>query len=129
MSINKHKFIYCNNEITVYRYEDRYRYTVKTNKGIEYREMMDKFNLIYTTEDLELAIKVDISVYPYEEPQYKGKCIRCSKWHGAPRKKYNLAPICNRCFEAMEKTDIYGSGTVFYEINQDGSKGPVIKDI
>jgi len=126
MPITTHHFEYCGNKVSVYWYEDRYRYTVETKRGIEYREMNDKFNLIYTKEDLELAIKVDISVYPYEDNQYKAKCIRCSKPFGAPRKKYNLAPICNRCFAAMD--DIYGSGTVFYEINTDGSKGSVIKE-
>lgn len=118
-------------KVDVYWYEDRYRYTVSADNGdIEYRELgPDATGLIETIPDLntlEVFLNHDRLRFPYEYNQLKAKCIRCSKPFGAPRKEYNLAPICNRCFNAMNSN--YESGTVFYEINPDGSKGNVIKD-
>lgn len=122
--ITKHHFNDNNgNRVSVYAYEGKYRYTVDTPYGIEYREIRTSFawNLIDSIEALEACLNEDILLWPYGEQQLKLKCIRCSKHHGAPRKDYNLAPICNRCYEAME------DGNVEYSINTDGSKGSVVK--
>ena len=108
--------------ISVYWFEDRYRYTVNS---IEYREVI--MDPCYTNEKLHELVLNDIRNYPYQSQQLKSRCIRCSKQHGVPRKEYNLAPICNRCRSAMNDTSVSGA-SVFYEINQDGSKGSVIKD-
>jgi hypothetical protein len=136
VTILKHHFINEEgNHISAYWYKDRYRYTVNTPKGIEYREITISPDIelicgpVDSIEGLESLLNEDSKLWPYREQQLKTKCIRCSKHHGAPRKEYNLAPICNRCLEAMEETnDTYSSGTVFYSINEDGSKGPVIKE-
>ena len=136
MIIQKHNYTNKDgNLVSVYWYEDRYRYTVNTNKGIEYRELGPGNNglleTIPDTKTLEVFINWDTEHNIYYEHQLKAKCIRCSKHHGAPRKEYNLASICNRCFAAMGQTNdiVYseGNGMVFYEINLDGSKGSVIK--
>ena len=128
MIISKHHFEFEGNKVDVYWYEDRYRYTVHTSNGIEYREMgPDPTGLIETmpnTNVLETFLINQILTIPYGEYQLKAKCIRCSKPNGAPRLFYNLAPICNRCFEAMESGL---QGNTEYEINPDGSKGSVIK--
>ncbi len=125
MAILKHRFLnWTGNEIVVYWFEDRYRYTVSTSAGIEYRERCWLYPF-ENYDELERIINEDIVDNPYGEQQFKAKCIRCSKWEGAPRKLHNLASICNRCYEAMN--DTYGDGTVFYSINEDGSKGSVIK--
>jgi hypothetical protein len=131
MSILKHHFEWNYKKISAYWFENRYRYTVSdmtnSTNGIEYREMYWLYPLEQT--ELERLLVEDIIDHDYGVQQLSPKCIRCSKHHGAPRKEYNLAPICNRCYSVMDKThDIYGSGTVFYSINEDGSKGSVIKD-
>jgi hypothetical protein len=130
MIFPKHHYINCDgNKVSVYWYEDRYRYTIDTDFCIEYRELGQApfVEGLYSTGELELLIQEDVVNNPYGEQQLKSKCIRCSKHHGAPRREYNLAPICNRCFNALN--DNYGSGTVFYSINPDGSKGSVIKEL
>ena len=122
--ITKHRFYLLGVEIVqVYWYEDRYRYIVNQLRSLEYRELVCEQQS--STEKLERLINQDICDYPYGEQQLKAKCIRCSKPYGAPRKEYNLAPICNRCYDAMESN--YGSGNTEYEINLDGSKGSVVK--
>lgn len=113
--------------IRAYYYDDRYRYTRNTDKGIEYREVVSE--LISSDYELQRLLLQDIHNHPYDQQQFSCKCIRCSKPYGAPRKEYNLAPICNRCYNAMlESTDTISTpGIVFYEINADGSKGNVLK--
>jgi hypothetical protein len=125
--INHHFLSLSGNKIAAYWYEDRYRYTVSTDYGIEYRELCWLYPL--KQSDLERLIHEDIWSNPYSEHQLKAKCIRCSKPFGAPRKEYNLAPICNRCYSAMEEANdtSLSDAHVFYEINPDGSKGSVIK--
>ena len=122
--ITKHHFVDNNgNKVSVYAYEGTYRYTVDTPSGIEYREIrVSPFSyMVNTIESLEGCINEDIFLWPYGEQQLKAKCIRCSKPYGAPRKEYNLAPICNRCYDAMD------DGNVEYLINEDGSKGSIVK--
>lgn len=118
------------NLVSAYWYEDRYRYAVSTCMGIEYRELgPDPEGLLQTipsTDVLETYIDWDTFQHVYHDHQMKAKCIRCSKHHGAPRKEYNLASICNRCYSSMR--DISNTaGNTEYEINPDGSKGSVIK--
>ena len=130
--IIKHHFITESGEsVSVYHYENNiYRYQVVTPKGIEYREIEDIFELIGdSTVILEVSIKEQRNLMPYGPAQLSAKCIRCSKHHGAPRKEYNLASICERCYKVMCKTDdtINATGIVWYLINDDGSKGSVIK--
>ena len=124
-------FTYDKTDVNVYIYGDRYRYTVKTPKSIEYRELLfTEFGADAPVDDPTIFIIQDIEGHPYSDVQYKSKCIRCSKPHGVPRKEYNLAPICNRCYSVMEKdSDIcsVSSGFTEYYINEDGSKGSVVK--
>jgi hypothetical protein len=130
MIIQKHHFTNAaGHKVAVYWYEDRYRYTITTERGIEYREMFNILDLIQSVEDLEMAVEAMSVEFPYGEQQYKSKCIRCSKHNGAPRLYYNSAPICNRCYSAMEQTDdiSVSDAHVWYSINEDGSKGSVIK--
>ena len=132
MAIPKHHFINSNNnKVSVYYYEDRYRYIVITATGIEYRELCKApfVDNITDPHEIELLIEEDCFNNPYKEQQLKPKCIRCSKPFGAPRREYNLAPICNRCYSVMEQTDdtSLSEAHVWYEINPDGSKGSVIK--
>jgi len=123
--ILKHKFYLMGVEIVqVYWYEDRYRYVVNQLHSIEYRELVCEQQT--SEQELQKMILQDIYDHPYGEQQLKTRCIRCSKWHGAPRKEYNLAPICNRCFTAMNDISV-SDAFVWYEINPDGSKGSVIK--
>ena len=127
MPIPKHHYTNKDgHKVSVYWYEDRYRYTITTERGVEYREMFNILDLIQSVEDLEMAVEAMSVEFPYGEQQYKSKCIRCSKHSGAPRLIYNSAPICNRCFEAMDDTSL-SEAHVWYEINPDGSKGSVIK--
>ena len=120
------------NLVSAYWYEDRYRYTVSTCMGIEYRECMCNLDDFIVKADLgsiefiEGLLNEDILLWTYHEHQLKAKCIRCSKHCGAPRKEYNLASICNRCYAAMNDT-LVSEAHVWYEINPDGSKGSVIK--
>ena len=124
--ILKHHFTNWHGEkVSAYWYDDRYRYTVTTDKGIEYRERVWLYPFESYTE-LERILNEDIVDNPYGDQQLKSKCIRCSKWHGSPRKEYNLAPICNRCEIAMHDTSNV-AGNTEYEINSDGSKGNVIR--
>ena len=129
--IFRHSFTYSHNPVEVYWFEDRYRYTVKPIKGMEYRELkpeeVGNDGPFISVHEVELFIAQDIEEYPYGDTQYKAKCIRCSKPHGAPRKEYNLAPLCHRCFEAMNDTSNV-VGNVEYIINEDGSKGSVVKE-
>jgi hypothetical protein len=130
--IIKHHFTTeLNEKVSVYLFEDKYRYQVVTDKGIEYRELYDILGIIGdSVETLEQAIKEQRLAIPYGPPQMSAKCIRCSKWHGSPRKEYNLASICERCYKVMEQTDDTNNttGNTWYGINDDGSKGPVIKE-
>jgi len=122
--ITRHRFYLLGVEIVqVYWYEDRYRYIVNQLRSIEYRELVCEQQS--STRKLEELISKDICDHPYGEQQLKAKCIRCSKPYGAPRKEYNLASICNRCYDAMNNE--YGAGNVEYLINDDGSKGSVVK--
>ena len=119
-------------KVSLYWYEDRYRYTVTTDKGIEYRETAIlphpvKNDTPETRNRLMWFIQNDIMKHPYGDVQYNSKCIRCSKSHAAPRKEFNLAPLCNRCAAAM--SDISNTaGNTEYFINEDGSKGSVVKE-
>jgi ribosomal protein S14 len=131
MIIPKHHYTNRDgNLVSVYWYEDRYRYTVSTCMGIEYRELgPDPEGLLQTipnTDVLETYMDWDTFHHVYHEHQLKAKCIRCSKHHGAPRKEYNLASLCNRCYAAMNDTSV-SEAHVWYTINEDGSKGSVIK--
>lgn len=135
MTLIKHHFIYENNKVDVYFFEDRYRYTVTTDKGIEYRELVDNPDtpILVTINDdliLESYIVNDMYRFPYQAPQMTNKCVRCSNRLGSPRKQYNLANMCERCYKAMsENADTSNTaGMVWYTINEDGSKGPVIKE-
>lgn len=134
--ITTHHFINQDkNKVDVYWYEDRYRYCVNTDKGIEYRELSGYLvDTITDTKTLESWIYQDMSDNPYGPPQMTNKCIRCSNRHGAPRKTHNLASICERCYkictnEMNETADTSNTaGRVWYSINEDGSKGTVIKE-
>ena len=127
MIFQSHHFKYKENKIDIYWYEDRYRYVVNKENIIEYREFGPSYLLetIPSLEVLQSFIISDMHHFIYNEQQLSAKCIRCSKWHGSPRKDFNLAPICNRCFGAM--TDTINAGNTEYEIKPDGSKGNVIK--
>ena len=133
MIIEKHHFVNSSgNKVACYYYEDRYRYSVTTDKGIEYRELVvDPSGILETmpdTKTLEAFLEYDIIDRPYNEPQMTNKCIRCSSRLGSPRKEYNLAVLCARCFSCMSDTSNVGAGSTFYGINEDGSKGSVIKE-
>lgn len=127
--ITKHHFEYKGNKVDVYWYENRYRYCVHTDKGIEYRELEGEPS--YNIFILQQKLIGDMYYNKYHAPQMSSKCIRCSKHEGAPRKNFNLAPICERCYKVMEETTDTNNttGNTWYEINPDGSKGSVIKEI
>lgn len=133
MIFTKHNFEYDGNKIAVYYFEDRYRYTVTTDKGIEYRELgPDPTGLLFTMPTLnvlETFIIQDINVHPYGDQQFKFKCVRCSAHRGSPRKQYNLAPMCDRCFNATTNCDEDDKSLTWYGINEDGSKGSCIKEL
>ncbi len=127
----KHSFTFENHQVTAYWYEDRYRYTVFTENGIEYREMQPSENLqdIKDFETLEAILINDIKDNPYGSTQFSNKCVRCSKQTAFPRKQYNLAPLCNRCYDILldcEKNKDFTGFNTFYSINDDGSKGSLI---
>lgn len=123
--IVKHRFYLLGVEIVqVYWYEDRYRYVVNQLRSIEYRELVCE--QLSSEEELQKRITKDIADHPYTEVHLNSKCIRCSKHEGVPRKLFNLAPICPRCFDAMTDTN-NTAGNTWYEINENGSKGNVIK--
>jgi len=126
MLIDKYTYVDDNKHtITAYWFNDRYRYTVNTESGIEYREVITP--AVNSANALETLLDHDISKFPYKEPQRSGKCIRCSKHHGAPRKEYNLASICDRCYRVMVSDTKANTASVFYMINEDGSKGSAMK--
>ena len=122
-SLIKYHCILKDTKVSAYYYEDRYRYTVSTKLGIEYREVVS--TLLSSEYALQKLLLQDINNTPYNSYQYSARCIRCSKHHGSPRKQFNLAPICPRCFSAM--TDTNNMGNTEYEITPEGSKGNVVK--
>ena len=125
--ILSHRFTSATNQINVYFFDDRYRYTVETDRGIEYREVV-MYTPMTAISLLETVIELDIINHPYQAAQYTGKCIRCSSHSmAAPRKEFNLAVLCKRCFKATSNPSKSPSAT-WYTINEDGSKGSVIKD-
>ena len=127
MIVKHHFTTEAGERVSVYQFAGNYRYQVVTDNGIEYRELDDIFGLIGdSTTILEAAIKEQRILIPYGHPQLSAKCIRCSKHHGFPRRMFNHASICARCYDVMVNN--YTGGNTWYQINPDGSKGSVIKE-
>lgn len=122
-----------------YPWEDRERFFLELDDYLVYVDPHEEWYPGYSEAQVLAAIQGDHqgsveivfeaksgascvrSLYP--------RCIRCSKrsMDTRTRKDLNSCLMCDRCHQATISVDPEDPSVTFYGINEDGSKGSVIK--
>lgn len=89
------------------------------------------FQIPVATDPTEEEAKKLAYSYPavYTRKTAATKCVRCGRPGSENRLDLNNAHMCDRCYDATKNCDenCPVEGQVWYYINEDGSKGSLIK--